>query len=126
VGQPAAEPLQAQVSDVNGILAPGIEVTLSVLTGDGFLTPTVATTDDEGIASTVFTCGTRSLSAGGGNVVTADCPNRTDQPPFWNLDAGREGPLAAITCGAPDTTPVVLGSGPCSSCWWATDPCGRG
>src|SRR5688572_13130998 len=48
--------LSAAVTDVDGRRVPGVLVTFVVEAGTGTVSPSTSTTDENGIAATVFTC----------------------------------------------------------------------
>ncbi len=50
-------PLTVRVTDAAGVAVPGVQITWTVTSGDGHVTPTTSTTDTTGRANTVFTLG---------------------------------------------------------------------
>jgi alpha-tubulin suppressor-like RCC1 family protein len=58
VGSLLPHPLVVRVTDVRGNAVSGVEVTWSVLTGGGAVSPTTSSTDGAGEASTIWTLGT--------------------------------------------------------------------
>jgi Domain of unknown function (DUF4082)/Bacterial Ig-like domain (group 1) len=74
-GSPLPQPFVVRLRDANGNPAPGAAVTFSVTAGGGTVAPATATTDADGLASTVLTLGPtpgpdRVVAASGGYSVT--------------------------------------------------------
>jgi hypothetical protein len=103
--------LSAIVTDVNGTPVPGVVVTFAVETGTGTVSPSTSTTDDNGIAATVFTC---ALPIPGSSRVVASFDGVVQNNAMWGF-AARAGTLATIDFrgfARPDSIPLAAGFTP--------------
>jgi hypothetical protein len=93
-----SEPFVATVEEASGEPIPGFAVTFVVTAGDGRVSTTTTTTDDQGSARTRFTLGT----VAGANMVEVAAADVTNRPSF-----SATGTAAAATQLLPDSSTTL-------------------
>jgi hypothetical protein len=101
--------LSALVTDVNGTPVPGVAVTFAVETGNGTTSPPNSTTNGDGIATTIFTCG--APVGAGPTVVVATFDGVQQNNARWPL-VPQPGTLVLLDFAVflrPDSIPIAVG-----------------
>ena len=101
--------LDALVTDANGRPVPDVVVTFTLETGPGAVSPSTSTTDEDGLAATVFTCAPPAGASPA--VVIATFDGAEQNSAMWALTA-RAGTLAQVDFSVflrPDSIPIAGG-----------------
>ena len=108
-GQPLANPFVVKVTDAKGNLVSGATVTFAVTAGGGVLSPAIATTNTQGLASTTLTLGSNA----GVNTVSASSGALTGSPLTFNAtgttSSQAQGTVTWTKQSAPAGLPGFLG-----------------
>ncbi len=107
VGQALANPLVVKVTDANGNAVSGTTVTFAVTAGGGSVSPTSATTNSSGQASTALTLG----SSAGTNTVTASSGTLAGSPITFSATGtgGAAGPAAKLVLASGNNQSGLVG-----------------